>query len=120
MAEGSVWVWPGILATKVIVAPNSPIALAKASTMPARMPGRISGRVTVRNTQPRPAPSVAAACSSRGSTASMASRIARTISGNAMIAAASAAPVQRKANTMPNWSRNAPTVPRRPKVSSSR
>ena len=47
-AVGSVWVWPGMLATKVIVAPNSPIALAKASTAPAMIPGKISGRVTVR------------------------------------------------------------------------
>ncbi len=48
---------------------------------PAMIPGRISGRVTVRNTQGCAAPRVAAACSSRGSTASIASRMARTISG---------------------------------------
>ena len=56
------------------------------------MPGAISGRVTVTNTQTLDAPKVPAACSSLGSTASMASQIARTIKGNAMIAAARAAP----------------------------
>ena len=51
MAEGMVCVSPGMLDTKVIVAPNSPIALAKDSTMPAMMPGTISGSVTTANTQ---------------------------------------------------------------------
>ena len=107
--------------TKVIVAPNSPIALAKPRIAPAITPGRISGRVTVSHTHGRAAPSEPAACSSRGSTASIDSRMARTISGNAMIAAASAAPVQRKAKTIPNhWSRWLPIHPRRPKVRSSR
>jgi hypothetical protein len=68
------------------------------------MPGRISGRVTVRKTQTGLAPSVPAAASSLRSTASMESRIARTISGKPMIAQASAAPVQRKERTMPNQS----------------
>ena len=40
--------------------------------------------------------------------ASIESRIARTISGNPMIAEASAAPVQRNANTMPNHSLSMP------------
>ena len=121
MAEGRVCVWPGMFDTKVMVAPNSPIALAKARTAPAITPGRIRGRVTVAQTHGPEAPSVPAACSSRGSTASTDSRIARTISGKAMMAAASTAPVQRKANTMPNhWSSHWPTQPRRPKVSSSR
>ena len=47
------------------------------------MPGRISGSVTVRKTQAGFAPSVLAASSSRLSTASIDSRIARTISGKA-------------------------------------
>ena len=38
-----------MLETKVMVAPNSPSALAKHSTMPAMMPGSASGSVTVRN-----------------------------------------------------------------------
>ena len=84
-----------------MVAPNSPIALAKPSTMPARMPGSASGRVTVANTRQGAAPSVSAACSSRRSTASIESRIGRTSSGNDITPHASAAPVQRNANTMP-------------------
>ena len=92
-----------------MVAPNSPSALAKHSTMPAITPGSASGSVTVRNTQARLAPSVAAASSSRRSIASNDSRIARTSSGNAITPQASAAPVQRNENTMPNVSaRNAP------------
>ena len=58
-----------------MVAPNSPSALAKHSTMPAMMPGSASGSVTVRKTQNRLAPSVAAASSSRRSIASIDSRI---------------------------------------------
>ena len=58
-----------------MVAPNSPSARAKHSTMPAMMPGSASGSVTVRNTQAALAPSVAAASSSRRSIASIDSRI---------------------------------------------
>ncbi len=36
-----------------MVAPNSPSALAKHSTMPAMMPGSASGSVTVQNTPGR-------------------------------------------------------------------
>ena len=56
MAAEMVWVSPGMLATKVMVAPNSPSALAKQSTTPAMRPGSASGSVTVRNTQMRFAP----------------------------------------------------------------
>ena len=84
-----------------MVAPNSPSALANASTMPAMTPGSASGSVTVRNAHRPLAPSVAAASSSRRSIASNDSRIARTSSGNAITPQASAAPVQRNENTMP-------------------
>ena len=98
-----------------MVAPNSPSALAKHSTMPAMMPGRASGSVTVANTSKRFAPSVQDASSSLVSTASIESRIARTSSGKPITPQASAAPVQRNENTMPNVSaRNAPITPRRP------
>ena len=116
MAAEMVCVSPGMLETKVMVAPNSPSALAKQSTMPAMTPGIASGNVTVRNTQKRSAPSVAAASSSLRSMASIASRIGRTSSGNPITPQESAAPVQRNENTMPKWSaRNAPIGPRRPK-----
>src|SRR3954471_9919568 len=55
--------------TKVMVAPNSPIALAKARITPAMMPGKIRGKVTIRNTSGGLAPSVPAASSSLASTA---------------------------------------------------
>ena len=104
-----VCVWPGMLATKVIVAPNSPIALAKPRISPAMIPGAASGKVTVAKTNQDGAPSVCAACSSRASTASIDSRIARTISGKPITAAASAAPVQRKENVNPQQaSKSAP------------
>src|SRR5262249_25510475 len=56
--SASVCVWPGMLETNVIVAPNSPSALAKPIINPARIPGSARGRVTVRNTQSGRAPSV--------------------------------------------------------------
>ena len=84
-----------------MVAPNSPSARAKASIAPAMTPGSASGSVTVTKIQNGLAPSVAAASSSRRSIASIDSRIARTISGNAITPQAVTAPVQRNANTMP-------------------
>src|ERR1700704_534885 len=115
MADGSVWVSPGMLDTKVIVAPNSPMARANERMVPAMMPGSMSGSVTVRKTQTGWAPSVLAASSSPRSTASIDSCIARTRSGNPITALARAAPVHRNANTIPNVSaRKAPIGPRRP------
>ncbi len=74
----------------------------------------------VQNTRQPEAPSVRAAPSSRRSTASIDSRIARTISGSAMIPAASAAPVQRKISVSPNQScSRLPIGPRSPKPISS-
>ena len=46
IASEIVWVSPGIFDTKVMVAPNSPSAFAKASVAPAAMPGKLSGRMT--------------------------------------------------------------------------
>jgi hypothetical protein len=106
--------------TKVIVAPNSPIERAKPSTSPASTPGKVSGRVTVKKVRQGPAPSVRAAPSSRRSTASIDNRIARTISGSAITAAASAAPVQRNMKVTPSVSaKNRPAGPLAPKASNS-
>ena len=44
MAVDMVWVRPGILPANMMVAPNSPKALVKASTSPASMPWRALGR----------------------------------------------------------------------------
>ncbi|CSF70416.1 Uncharacterised protein [Shigella sonnei] len=115
MAEGMVRVSPGMFDTKVMVAPNSPRERAKASTVPTIIPGKVSGNVIVKKTRQRPAPSVLAACSSLTSTPSSARRIARTISGNDMTAAARTAPRQLKAKVIPNQSyRRSPINPRRP------
>ena len=74
-----------------------------------------------RNARTVLAPRVAAASSSLRSIASNEIRIGRTSSGNAMIPQASAAPVQRNDNTMPNVSyRKLPIGPRRPNEISSR
>ena len=76
------------------------------------MPGSDNGSVMVRNAQAGRAPNVRAASSSRRSTASMERRMARTIKGKPMIAAASAAPVQRKAKVIPRvCSKNRPSGP---------
>jgi len=83
---------PGMFDTKVMVAPNSPSERAKPSTSEAQIPGRDKGTVMLVNVFQGPAPNVRAAPSRRRSTASIDSRIARTISGSAITAAAIAAP----------------------------
>lgn len=67
IASGMVCVSPGILETKVMVAPNSPRLRAKASKKPEIRPGMVSGKVMVVNTFQGLAPNVIAACSSLGS-----------------------------------------------------
>ncbi|CAI2441469.1 Uncharacterised protein [Serratia entomophila] len=104
-----------------MVAPNSPSERAKASTTPTITPGNDSGSVMVKNTRHGLAPSVRAACSSRVSTASSANRMARTISGNATTAEASAAPRQLKLKLKPNQSySHSPITPRRPRAISNK
>ncbi len=115
-----VCVSPGMLATKVMVAPNSPSARAKARIAPTSRPGTASGSETSTKRQAGLAPSVPAAASRRGSIVSKESRIARTISGNPITAQASAAPVQRNDSTMPTSASAWPKMPRRPKATSSR
>ena len=120
MARDSVRVSPGMLETKVMVAPNSPSALAKASAAPAARPGMASGRSTCRKVAQRRAPRLAAISSYSRGIASNDSLIARTNSGKAMTAAASTAPVQRKASSMPSTSPSqAPIAPWFPKATSS-
>src|SRR5262245_14838277 len=115
-----VCVSPGMLDTKVIVAPNSPRARANANTAPAMMPGNVSGSVTVKNVHVRLAPSVAAASSNLRSTASIEILIAPTRSGKAITPQARAAPVQRNEKTMPMLARASPNNPLRPNASSNR
>src|ERR1700674_5067108 len=59
-----VWVTPGKLPAKVIVAPNSPSARAQHSTAPANSDGPMRGSVTRVNTLHRLAPSARAGFSS--------------------------------------------------------
>ena len=56
MDDGMVWVRPGIFETKVIVAPNSPIAFAKDKIEPVTKPGSIKGTVIVKYTRIGEAP----------------------------------------------------------------
>ena len=56
MTSGRVWVVPGKLPAKVMVAPNSPSARAQASTAPATSAGRTAGMVTRRKAYQRDAP----------------------------------------------------------------
>ena len=58
MAADIVWVSPGILETKVIVAPNSPKALAKLKVAPTIIPGIEIGSVIVKKTLKGEAPRV--------------------------------------------------------------
>ena len=87
-----------------MVAPNSPSDAANPSTAPDSRPGAISGKVTAANTRQRLAPSVRAAASRPASTASSAWRMARTIKGSAITAAASTAPLKVKTNCNPKVS----------------
>ena len=93
-----------------MVAPNSPMALANDRIIPATIPGRVNGSVIVQKTQAGFAPSVPAAASSLRSTASMDSRMARTIRGKPITPQARAAPVQRNENTMPKLGQKGPRV----------
>ena len=104
IANGIVWVSPGMLETKLIVAPNSPKLRAKESIVPVIMPGIVKGSVIVTNTFKGDAPNVEAACSSLGSTLSKLRRTERTIKGSATTIQAITAPFQLKLNTKPKCS----------------
>src|SRR3954467_9008785 len=115
-----VWVRPGKLPAKVIVAPNSPSARAQHSTAPAATPGAISGRVTRRNAVQREAPSVAAASSYLASAPRSAPSTLITRNGIATNASAPTTPAVVNGSVIPNVeSSQPPTRPRRPKTSSS-
>src|SRR5438094_4566624 len=96
IASASVCVRPGMLPAIMIVAPNSPSARAKASTVPARMPRHARGSVTRKNAARGPQPSVRARPTRRGSTSSNPVRAERTRSGNAITIVASRTALQVK------------------------
>ena len=87
---------PGIDPATISDAPNSPIARAKASSVPARMPGQASGSVTRMNTLHSDWRSVRAAASSCRSTCAKAVDAALSTSGSATSADAITAPCQWK------------------------
>ena len=118
MATGMVCVRPGMLPASMRVAPNSPRARAKASTVPAITPGAARGKSTRRRTPHSLAPSVRAACSSVGLTCSNAPRVVRYMSGKAMTVAAMTVAGQEKAMLMPSRSSAWPIQLRRPKMRS--
>src|SRR4051794_8827860 len=113
-------VTPCRLPAKVIVAPNSPSALAQHSTAPATRAGRISGSVTRRKTVSRFAPRVAAASSYPWSAERKAPSTAMTRNGIATNVSAITTAAVVNGMVMPNHaSRRSPTSPLRPRTSSS-
>src|SRR5919199_170065 len=110
-----VWVVPGKLPAKVIVAPNSPSARAQHSTAPAATPGATDGSVTRRNVSQRDAPRVAAASSYRLSAPRNAPSTAMTRNGIATNASATTTPAVGNGSVTPNVaSSQEPSGPRRP------
>ena len=104
-ARGKVWVSPGIFPTNAIVAPNSPIDLAKDRTKPANIPGYARGSVMVKNILVSDEPSVFAATSRLESWASIRTLIGLTRRGKDIIEQASAAPIQEKEKFIPKFSK---------------
>ena len=118
MAMGMVWVRPGMLPASMSVAPNSPMARAKASTVPATRPGAASGTSTRRKTVHSLAPRVRAASSSVGFTCSNAPSVVRYMSGNATTVAAMTVAGHENTMLMPRCSSACPMGLRLPKRSS--
>src|SRR5260370_18705861 len=94
-----------------IVAPNSPSALEKASSVPARTPRQANGSATPQKTCSRVFPSVRATTSRRGFPSSEAGRAQRTKNGKDIVAAAITTAFQVKTSWMPRRFR---TLARRP------
>ena len=112
---------PGILVGVILAFARSLGEFGATITFVSNIPGAMSGSVIVTKTSSGPAPSVRAAASRRRSTASSERRMARTMSGKAMTAAASAAPCQVKAMPTPKAdSSQAPSGPSRLNSTSSR
>ncbi len=91
--------------------PNSPKALEKLRTRPARMPGQASGIMIRRNITPSPIPKVRAAHIRWTSTCSKAPRAERYIRGKETIIADSTVAYQVKMMLPPNAPSNDPRGP---------
>jgi hypothetical protein len=103
---------------KVTVAPNSPSARAKHSTVPDTSAGPSTGRVTRRSTYPGLAPRARAASSNRLSRLLSAPSTVITMKGRATNACARITATVENAMWMPTASSCRPTRPIRPKVKS--
>ena len=122
MAEGSVCVSPGMLETKVMVAPNSPMALAKHRIEPGDDAGQ-DQRQRDREEHPGAIGAERASRLLEPHVDRLDGQVGwrRTISGKPMTPQASAAPVQRNEKTIPKCAaRKLPIGPRWPNRMSSR
>lgn len=99
-----------MLETNVIVAPNSPNARANPKDIPVKILGIARGRLIYQKRWNALAPIDLAARRSRGGSLSKPRRKARTIKGNAIMPAASAAPRHVNAMPIPIWSKIAPSL----------
>ena len=115
-----VWVTPGMLPARMMVAPNSPRLRANMSVMPANTALPESGRVTVKKASQPLAPRVRAARQKAGSMDSMPRRIERTSRGKPTTEEAMMAPVRVKITWMSYSMSQEPRKPRRPNSTSSR
>ena len=97
-----VWVRPARFPANVMVAPNSPSALAQASTAPAAIDGHTMGRVIRLRTVRREAPSVAAASSYRRSALRSPASTVITRNGKAMKVTATITPDVEKGSRNPS------------------
>src|SRR3954466_9004004 len=115
-----VWVVPGRLPAKVIVAPNSPSARAQHSTAPAATPGATIGSVTGRKGVHRSARRGGGASSNRASTARNAPSTLMTRNGMAtkVSAITTARVVNGMVKPVDSYSQR-PTIPCRPSTRNS-
>src|SRR5437588_2373536 len=117
-ASGSVWVRPGKLPAKVMVAPNSPSARAQHRAAAAPSEGANAGSTTRRRVNHGPAPRVAAASSRRSSNARTPASTVITANGRATNSSATTAPAVLNGSTMPTPSNHDPRRPLRPSANS--
>ncbi len=118
--KGKVRVCPGLSPANVIVAPNSPSALAQERAMPAKIEFRSIGRVTVKNVLIGVAPKFRDASSNFESNSAAADSMVKTKKGSATNVAAIIAPAVVNGRVTPNQlSSFSPTKPFLPKANSN-
>ena len=120
IAIGIVWVLPGIFPASIRVAPNSPRALAKASTVPDAIPGKASGKATVQNIRHSETPKVLAAFKIFSSICSKAPAVVLYIRGKATTVAAITVAGQENISLIPKENKIFPIGPFLPKVTNKK